>query len=134
MPTKDKYKGSDWDAIFQSIETQEAARDFAKTGTTAASLLCVVTGILSVLSVYGRSFLNVTPFNFIDAAVFLIIAFGIHKMSRVAAVSGLIFYVVGQLQLLASIGIINIVIFLFFSLMFINAIRATFVFHKLTQS
>gem|GEM_PF-4323823 len=69
----------------------------------------------------------------VDAGLFALIAFGIYKMSRVAAVIGIALYLWGQLNQILATGNSNYILVILFTLYFIHAIRGTFAYHKLKK-
>jgi uncharacterized membrane protein YjjP (DUF1212 family) len=72
----------------------------------------------------------ITPWSFLDAGLFAVIAFGIWRMSRVAAVAGLALYLIEQAYMWASVGPKNPVMSLLFIMFLIGGVRGTVSFQK----
>lgn len=136
--TSDKRKNYFWAAI-DSIET---AKQAAQQGVWAAAFVAIITAILAMASVsLGGSLPQGMPkidaWSFWDAGIFVAIAWGIHKMSRFAAVAGLVLYIVEQIVMrtsnpsLSGSGLFLVV---FFVLAFINAVRGTFAYHRFRRA
>jgi hypothetical protein len=67
----------------------------------------------------------------IEAVPFVAIGFGIRKMSRIAAVAGLVLYVVYQLMVMAQGRVGDGIFTVIFIGMFLRGIRATFAYRGL---
>ncbi len=109
--------------IFPNIVEEETAKKTARQGMWASLSIGVITGLAAfILKRYGA---------LIDASLFLIIALGIYRMSRVAAYAGLFLYIVEVAfqfyftKKIGNIGIISMAI-----VMFINGIRGTVAYHR----
>jgi hypothetical protein len=68
---------------------------------------------------------------FLDAAIFVAIAFGIKRKSRFAAVAGLSLYVIERIFMLQRAGAAGIFTGIVFTLLFINAVRGAFAYRRL---
>jgi hypothetical protein len=120
-----------FEKILPSITDKLSAKKAAKHGIWA-SLFCSCTTILVVfINAIGLKILEVSYLALIDAVIFGIIAFGIYKMSRSAAIIGLVYYLYGRISMYIIEGSLGkpyyIIIFI---IMFINSIRGTFLYHK----
>ena len=70
----------------------------------------------------------------LDAAIFVAVGFGIRKLSRTAAVVGLVLYSAGQLYMIfKGKGGYNLVLLIIFSAVFLSCVRATFAFHRMKK-
>jgi hypothetical protein len=114
-----------------NVLTTEGARTAAKGGVTAACFVVAITSALALYGIFEEPILNVTPWSFIDAFLFAVVAFGIWKMSRVAAFAGLVLYLIEQAIAWATIGPKAPVVAALFILLFVNALRGTFSYHRL---
>jgi hypothetical protein len=73
----------------------------------------------------------------VDAAIFGLIAWGIYRMSRVAAIAGLIFYIAERIAMHIILGrsyVSAIFVTALFLFAFINAVRGTFAYHRLQNA
>jgi hypothetical protein len=124
--------------FFCLIETLSDAQRVGRQGTWAACILAGMTGIFALASILGvlPKGLLISGWGLVDAALFGIIAWGIYRMSRVAAVAGLVFYIVEQVIAIATsdtkkgFGIVAILMIM----AFFNAVRGTFAYHRLRKS
>ncbi len=121
-----------------SVDDFEESRRAAGLGAGTAILVGTVTGIISWLNTHGHPvFSGIDSTGYIDMAVFLVLGFAITRMSRIAALAVLGFYVYGQLEmakLLAAHGeSMRWFIPILFSINFINGIRGTLAFHELKK-
>jgi hypothetical protein len=90
-------------------------------------LCAVATTFISILGHF--SVLKTTSFDLstlADAAVFGVIALWIWKRWRLAAVCGLVLYLVERIDMWLEFGVKNPVVALILTLGFINSVRATF--------
>jgi hypothetical protein len=137
MSTNQKKK---W-GIFPQIESLSDACRVARQGTWAACFVAGMTAVLALVSIAAPTPLGipVNAWSLIDAVIFGIIAWGIYRLSRVAAVMALIYYMIGQVSMIAasfesgrkySVGPIAILMIL----AFVNSIRGTFAYHRLRKA
>lgn len=63
-------------------------------------------------------------------ALFLAVAWGLHRMSRTAAVFGLVLYLAERLFMMFETGPKGIILTVVFALLFGGGIRGTFAFHR----
>ncbi|MES2459125.1 MAG: hypothetical protein V4671_00980 [Armatimonadota bacterium] len=115
------------------VSTREEARTATKGGVIVCGIIAVLTGALALYSLFGKPILGITPASFIDVVLFAAIGFGIWKMSRVAAVAGLIIYLIEQGYQWATIGPKSPIVTLLFTLYLVNAVRGTFAYHRLSE-
>jgi hypothetical protein len=122
-------KATNW--FWPAVDTIGAAQDAAKLGAYTAAIVAGITALFAILSLFGVEITSI--WALVDAGLFALIAFGIYKMSRVAAVAGLLLYLWGQLSQLLDSGRTNWFLVFLFTLMFIGGIRGTFAYHKLKK-
>jgi len=124
----DDLKNRYWPAI-NDLAT---AKKVAKQGVWAAAFVAVVTAVFAILALLGKPLAGVEGTALVEAAIFAAIAFGIWKMSRVAATAGLVLFVVEKILALQDrqrpVGVFLAIAITF---AFANAVRATFRYHKL---
>jgi hypothetical protein len=98
-------------------------------------LLAVFEATVSIIAMLlNKPVLGVDSAALVDATFFTIIAFGLHKKSRVAGIVGLILYVTGRMSVAVTshsvfISIATVILIL----CFIHGIRGTFAYRKLTE-
>lgn len=102
-------------------------------GFWAALLVAIVTSLFVALSFAGVSLLGIGPAALLDAAIFAAIALGIKRKYRLAAVAGLTLYIIERIYMLQRGGTSGIVMGIVFTLLFINAVRGAFAYHRLTE-
>ena len=101
-------------------------------GFWAALIVACITGLVAALALTGTKLLGIGASAFLDAAIFAAIAMGIKRKSRFAAVAGLCMYVLERLYMLQRSGAGGIVMGVIFTLLFVNAVRGAFAYHRLT--
>lgn len=122
---------------FPEINSVATARRAARQGMIASLFVAGVTTAFAIASTQ-----NVLPsemdevFNpmlFVDALLYGAIAWGIQRMSRIAAIAGLTLYLLSRILLQASgvpTNLLGLALATLISVAFINAIRGTFAFHR----
>jgi len=113
------------------IRDRETARKTARQAIWAAIFVVVVTLVFATLAAFGTSVAGISPAAFLDAAIFGIIAIGIWRMSRVAAVAGLVLFVLERLLMFPenhSTG--SLIVGIAIAIAFANGVRATFAYHR----
>ncbi len=126
---KKQAKRPKWrESLWPSVDTAEGAALAAKQGFWAAVLCAVATAAFALLSIIGLD-----SSALVDAALFAIIAWGLSKKSRAAAVCGLLLYVVERLYMWSTVGMQNPIIAVLFTLLFINGVRGTFAWKRLAR-
>ncbi len=118
-----------------AIPDAAAARKVARQAFWGAVVICLITAVFATLALYRAREGNVTAYSYVDAAAFAVIALGIWKMSRVAAVAGLVLYLIERI--VGWTGVQNLgymFIILAFTLAFVNGVRATFAYHRFMAS
>ena len=127
----DQRKGIVW--IWPVIVDVETARRVSRQGFWAATWVAGVTALLALLSTLGVNIWNFDLYALVDALIFAIIGWGIHRLSRTAAVAGICLYLLERAYMWATFGPKNPFVAAIFILMFINGVRGTFAFHKFSR-
>jgi hypothetical protein len=130
MPMNRKKKFSLW----PEINDKNAAVLAARQGFYSAAYCSAVTAALALLAGFGFRFMGFNLWNLVDAALMAVLALGIRRMSRTAAVIAFTYYVAGRIDLWAEYGAQSPIIAAFFVLMFLSAIRGTFAYHRFAAS
>ncbi|TVQ23381.1 MAG: hypothetical protein EA367_02515 [Leptolyngbya sp. DLM2.Bin15] len=120
--------------FWPTIDSIQRAREVAQQGFWAAVIVAVVTTLFALVSIVAGDIaeLPISAGSFIDVGIFVAIAFGIRRMSRVAAVLGLVVYFGNQLYMWSIIGpqTAGIIVVVFMMLAFIHGVRGTFAYHS----
>ncbi len=120
-------------SLWPSVGDELAAILAARQGFHAAMYCSIVTAVCAVLGGFGFQILGLDLWSLIDAGLIALLAVGIRRMSRTAAVAALLYYVAGRIDLWAEYGLQNPVIAGIFVLMFLSAVRGTFAYHRLKR-
>jgi hypothetical protein len=113
------------------ITDSESARSAARGARTAAIVCAAVTLIFTLAAMAGAKLsqgLGLTVLSLVDVFLFGILAWGIHRMSRTAAVLGLLLFVAERLM--AGNATKGIYLTIVFTLWFISGVRGTFAYHQ----
>lgn len=117
---------------------KSGAKEAAHQGAGAAVFVAAVTAVFSILAIFGVQILaGFSPTALLDAAIFGVVAWRIYRMSRAWAVVGLVGFVVERVYALYLHGFnagAGSIVGVFILLGFINGVRGTFAFHKLSTS
>lgn len=130
--SKPSSHASNW--FWPTITGLESAKQSARQGVWASMVVAVVTAGVAILSHVGVPILDFNLEALVDAALFAIVAWGIHKMSRTAAVGGLGLYLIERIYMWSNHGPKGFIWVVIITLMYINAIRGTFQYHKILHS
>ncbi|MEM9216666.1 MAG: hypothetical protein AAGD25_20245 [Cyanobacteria bacterium P01_F01_bin.150] len=114
------------------------ARKTAKQGYWASLLVAGATTAIILIGIWAGqpiTGMDINLWAFIDVSIYVAIAIGIYRMSRIAAIAGLSLYVINQIYMLtvtgpraSGLGIMLLIVFAF-----INGIRGTFAYHRLKK-
>ncbi len=119
---------SRWRNLWPDVSDPESARSASRQGMWAAVVVAVVTGVFAAAGALGLN-----AYAFIDVVMFLAIAWGIHRVSRVAAVAGLVLFVVERVAIFAQTrqtgGLLAIALLLAFG----NGARGAIAFQRLRR-
>ena len=125
MPDNKKFN---W--VWPNIIDKNTAQKASQQGYWACILCAGATILLVAINYFGTDLLNFTPWALGDAFLFIVIGWGIYKMNRFAAVSGLALYILERVSMWSEHGPKNPILAIFFTLMFINSVRGIFAYHK----
>jgi hypothetical protein len=117
-------------------DTEQSAKKLLRYGVVAALFTAVVTALVAAwaLGANQRAFNFVGVEAFLDVALFLAIAFGIYKGSRIAAVGGLLLFVAEKAYQIEQTGKLQgIWMAVILIVCYIYAIRGAFGLHRLRQ-
>ena len=89
-----------------------------------------MTTLIVILSHFGSSPLQMSPWALLDAVIFAGFGWGIHRQSRTAAIGALLLFVVEKVSLWLDNGIPPNALSLVVVFALINAIRGTVAFHR----
>jgi hypothetical protein len=112
------------------VSTLEAAKSATKGAMFVAIFVATVTAAFALYGMYNDPILGIDGWAFVDSFTFILIAFGLWKLSRFAAVFGVLFYILEQVDMWLtnpSVPILAVI----FTLVLIGGVRGTFSYHKL---
>lgn len=119
------------DLLNPDVESESAIRTVCNTAMGISFAIAGFT-VLAVLAQW-LSGTTIVPFSLVDAGIFTLTGAGIGRLSRIAAVVGLVFYVVEQAYgYLTGFGGFPILPILF-TCLFVGAVRATFAYGRLRK-
>lgn len=137
MLTKSINRENEW---FPKIDSVATARRVARQGVIAALILAGVTTAFAIAATQNTppsELLELdevfNPLLFVDALIYGAIAWGIQRMSRIAAIAGLSIYLLSRVLLQMSgipTNLFGMAVATLISVAFINAIRSTFAYHR----
>src|SRR5215471_13923894 len=114
------------------IEDESSAESATKSAVGVSCFVGAVSSVVAIISIASRRpIFGFDGWSLVDGILFFVIAWRIHRMSRIWAVLGLVIYLGEIVSNLASgahgsVGVLTIV----FVLTYISAIRGAFTFHK----
>ena len=114
------------------IKDAGTAKDAVHGAVGVSVFIAAITALLAILSlIYKKPILGLDGLALVDAGLFALVAWRIHKMSRTWAVIGLVLYLleVGERLVNHPSGAVG-VITIFFILAFIGGIRGAFAFNR----
>lgn len=120
-----------------TIVDRQGAIEASNKGVWASLFISVVTFILATASlIFSESFGGYDAWSLIDAAIYGLIAWGIHRRSRICAVAGPVLFVVDKVVQHAAfgLGMLGIAVAGFFVALFIVGIKGTFEYHRFKPS
>ena len=124
-------------AFWPSVSTIEDARRAAGYGMWAAIIVAVITAGFATWALVSRSTVAgfVDAWAYLDAVLFSLVAFGIFKEARWAAVAGLALYALEKVYQIQATGQFQgAVMTVFLTLFFISGVRGTFALRRLRAS
>ncbi len=118
--------------LLPEVEGAEAAKKAAKGGMWAAFFVAGVTTLFAILAMNGTTpVAGINGAALLDAAVFIGIGIGIGRLSRIAAVAGLVIYIAERLYMMSLNGPAGLWMTIALTLVFINSVRGTFAYHRI---
>jgi hypothetical protein len=121
---------------WSKIDNVADAIEASNLGFWAAVFVAVVTTIFATVTlVLKKDIAGINPLAYIDAVLFAIIAWRIRRRSRAFAVIGLCLFVLEKVvQFSTQPQLVSFALFMavVITLLFINGVRGTFAFHKLS--
>lgn len=127
--TGDSNKRSFW--LWPSIHDDITAKNANNQGVIASIWCAVWLFVIFVMHIFSdNTTSNPDLWELVDVALFLLIAWGIYKIYRVAPVVGLIFYFVPRLSYWIQHGPKNILFGMIITLAYITSIRGAFAYHR----
>lgn len=124
-PTRRNY----WAGFWPPIVDQASARAVSRQAMWASLVVAGITVIVSQMQVLGLN-----NWALLDAGLFVTIAYGIHRMSRVVAVAGLLLFLVERVVMFQSSGRTGGLVALAILVAFIHGVRGTIAFHRLRKT
>jgi hypothetical protein len=121
--------------LWPKIADVRSARSVAHRAASWAFILAGLTAVFAVFALLGMPMVEGTDgWILLDSALVAAVATGIWRMSRAAAVFGLV-VMVGEYVLTPrrDVGMGYLIATILVTLAFVNAIRATFAYHRLQK-
>jgi hypothetical protein len=112
------------------VSTVESAKAATKGSMFVALFVATVTAAFALYGMYNDPILGIDAWAFVDSFIFILIAFGIWKLSRFAATFGLIFYIIEQVGMFITNPSVPFLAILFIVIL-IGGVRGTFSYYKL---
>jgi hypothetical protein len=122
--------------IWPAVDTEQSAKKLLRYGVGAALFTAVVTALVAAwaMGANKKAFNFIGAGAFLDVALFLAVAFGIHKGSRIAAVGGLLLFVAEKSYQFEQTGRLQGAwMALFLIVCYVYAVRGAFALHRLRQ-
>lgn len=116
------------------VSNLDGAKEATRYGMWCGVCVASITTLFVLLAIFGFSIMGIKPNALLDAVLFAGIAFGLSRYSRIAAVAGFGLFVIEKIYMVVStgsffaVGVLGIVI----ALGFLNSIRGTFAYQKLS--
>ena len=120
--------------IWPSLCDLRTARDAARLGTWAAGAVALIAALSATANLLTTTPYQVDAWAYLDALQFVAIAFAIHKMSRTAAIGGLLIYLLQRVATWIAVGPGNVILAAAIILAFVSSVRGTFVYHRLAKT
>ena len=122
--------------IWPAVDTEQSAKKLLRYGVAAALFSAVVTALVVAWAVGAnrKAFNYIGASAYVDVALFLAVAFGIYKGSRIAAVGGLVLFVAEKVYQFEQTGTLRGAwMALALIICYVYAIRGAFALHRLRQ-
>ena len=128
------HNTSRWNKLWP-VDTQDSADAAIKLAFWAAVCCASATLLVVVLASFGVPLFVGSPAGLLDAALFGVIAWGLWRRSRAAALSGLLLYVIEKTDRWLEVGPPrNPTLVVIFVLAFVAGIRGTLAYHRLASA
>lgn len=128
---------SRWNWLWPAVDTQESARSATRQAFWVAIWCGSATSVFALLGALGIQLFPKWEFDLAalaDAGAFGLIAWGLHKQSRLAAVLGLALYLLETIDRWIAVGPKNPVLAGIFILAFIAGVRGAFAQHAAAKA
>ena len=119
--------------LWPDISHLDGAKTAARSGLWAACFVAIATAGVALYSEFVSPLLIFDIWGLLDSLLFAVIAIGIWRMSRIAAIFGLTLYLGEQWYQWTTDGVGNIIVAVLLTLMFVNGVRGTVAFHRLDK-
>ena len=123
--------------FWPTFNTLDDAKWASRQAFWAAAFVSLMTGVLAVLAISGNAFarkLHLSGWSLFDSSLFALIAVGLWKQSRVAAVAGLALYLFEQGYNIVSTRNLGLpIIAILFTFAFIAGVRGTWARRRLLK-
>jgi hypothetical protein len=116
--------------LWPDITDSEGAAAAGREGAAASFVIAGITAIFAVLAFFGVANM-VSPWALIDAGVMAVLGLFIRRMSRVAALAALAWFIVARIQGAVARGFAsNVLLGLILLAGFVSGIRGTIAYHQ----
>jgi len=129
MENLSESKGPRKNVLWPDTSRQDGAKAAARSGLWAACFVAIATAGLALYSEFVSPLPIFDIWGLLDSLLFAVIAIGIWRMSRIAAIFGLTLYLGEQWYQWTTDGVGNIIVALLLTLMFVNGVRGTVAMH-----
>lgn len=115
-----------------SLENVERA---VKEAFVASVISAVLTAVISILPLFGKSLLSFNYASLVDAVLILALGWGIKRKSRSCAILLLVYFVIAKIDLAIETSGKNLSFMTFvFFLCYLNGARGAFAYHRFKKS
>ena len=129
-----RYESDSW--YWPKLRNMADAAQAANGGFWAAIICAAFTAVFATISLFTKSSIaGIDAAAYIDAVLFAIIAWRIRRRSKAFAIIGLCLFVIEKIHQYAtqpSLAVFGIFMTVILLLAFINGVRGTFAFHRLS--
>ncbi len=133
MENLSEPKGHRKNNLWPDTSHLDGATTAARSGLWAACFVASAMTGLALYSEFVRPLLIFDIWGLLDSFLFAVIAIGIWRMSRIAAIFGLTLYLGEQWYQWTTDGVGNIILVLLLTLMFVNGVRGTIAIHRFNK-
>jgi hypothetical protein len=124
------------DRYWPKVTDVTSAREVAHRAASVAIIIAGFTAVFAGLALFGIPMVpGVDHWAFIDAAIWGGVAAGIWRMSRGAAIAGLVVIVLEYVLFWdREVGVAHLIATVVLLLAFLNALRATYAYHRFRRT